>query len=197
MSLFVTLMIFLVTDPVVLGMERSYLCDNLLMRYRPSWDNFLLGLAAAFKPPADPSGNGSDSPGLNLRTSLLNRFVMVVLAMLIMLAIFVVTSRYPPVHQGRGRRHPREANEKEAKALRRMFGMPEERQLRRLRSVQEREESPDLQEPTLRSADREKGRRFFLFLTKISRFFRLRRRDFPFSFLTFADAGSTISFRVS
>ena len=55
---------------------------------------FVPGLAAAFKPPADPSGNGSDSPGLNLRTSLLNRLVnghrwlMMVVAMVTMLVMF-------------------------------------------------------------------------------------------------------------
>ena len=48
---------------------------------------FFSGLAAAFKPPADPSGNGSDSPGLNLRTSLLNRLVMMVVRMV----VFMVT----------------------------------------------------------------------------------------------------------
>ena len=43
------------------------------------------GLAAAFKPPADPSGNGSDSPGLNLRTSLLNRLVVIVVLVMVTL----------------------------------------------------------------------------------------------------------------
>ena len=47
------------------------------------------GLAAAFKPPADPSGNGSDSPGLNLRTSLLNRLVMMVVRMVV---VFMLTA---------------------------------------------------------------------------------------------------------
>ena len=46
--------------------------------------------------------------------------------------------------------------------------------------MQEREESPDLQEPTLRSADGEKGRRFLSFLHQDFTVLSTEKERFPF-----------------
>ena len=116
-------------------------------------------------------------------TGLVNghRWLMMVVVMVTTL-VMLVTLRWKPVHQGWGRRHPREANEEEAKTLRGMLGLSEKRQLWRLCALQEWEESPDLQEPTLRSPDREKGRRFFPVqdFSWLRKGFMAKKERFPF-----------------